>query len=144
MCYPILVTHNSQQHITGHLNSVSACAFHPKKPIFATASDDETWRLWTLPNCELVMSGTGELESLHSCFPTILVAVAVALALAAAAAIAVAVAVAVAAVAAAAVAAAAVAVAVAAAAVAVAVAVVVSVSVVCESAHSESFLHSDR
>jgi WD40 repeat protein len=43
----------------GHLNSISACAFHPKKPIFATASDDETWKLWTLPNCELVMSGEG-------------------------------------------------------------------------------------
>lgn len=43
----------------GHLNSVSAVAFHPKKPIFATASDDETWRLWTMPDCELVMSGEG-------------------------------------------------------------------------------------
>jgi regulator of replication initiation timing len=43
----------------GHINSVSACAFHPKKPIIATASDDETWRLWTLPDCELVMSGEG-------------------------------------------------------------------------------------
>jgi sperm-associated antigen 16 protein len=43
----------------GHLNSVSACAFHPKKPIFATASDDETWKLWTVPDCELVMSGEG-------------------------------------------------------------------------------------
>eukprot|EP01041_Mallomonas_annulata_P012330 gene12330-25938_t len=52
----------------GHLNSVSACAFHPKKPIFATASDDETWRIWTLPDCELVMSGeghTGWLSGLH-------------------------------------------------------------------------------
>mmetsp|Transcript_31033 Transcript_31033/g.29637 ORF Transcript_31033/g.29637 Transcript_31033/m.29637 type:complete len:571 (+) Transcript_31033:149-1861(+) len=52
----------------GHLNSVSACAFHPKKPIFATASDDETWKLWTLPNCELVMSGEGHtswLSDLH-------------------------------------------------------------------------------
>eukprot|EP01038_Epipyxis_sp_PR26KG_P004382 gene4382-6197_t len=43
----------------GHLNSVSACAFHPKKSIFATASDDETWRLWTLSDCELVMAGEG-------------------------------------------------------------------------------------
>ena len=43
----------------GHLNSISAVAFHPKKPIFATASDDQTWRLWTLPDCELVMSGEG-------------------------------------------------------------------------------------
>ena len=43
----------------GHVNSVSACAFHPKKPVFATASDDETWRLWSVPDCELVMSGEG-------------------------------------------------------------------------------------
>lgn len=52
----------------GHLNSVSCVAFHPKKPIFATASDDETWRLWTLPDCELVMSGEGHtswLSGLH-------------------------------------------------------------------------------
>ena len=52
----------------GHVNSVSACAFHPKKPIFATASDDETWRLWTVPDCELVMSGEGHtswLSDLH-------------------------------------------------------------------------------
>jgi WD40 repeat protein len=52
----------------GHSNSVSACAFHPKKSIFATASDDETWRLWTIPECELVMSGEGHsswLSGLH-------------------------------------------------------------------------------
>lgn len=58
----------SRKTMKGHLNSVSACAFHPKKPIFATASDDETWRLWTLPECELVMSGeghTGWLSGLH-------------------------------------------------------------------------------
>ncbi len=59
---------SSQKSMKGHLNSISACAFHPKKPIFATASDDETWRLWTLPECELVMSGeghTGWLSGLH-------------------------------------------------------------------------------
>lgn len=43
----------------GHVNAVSAVAFHPKKAIIATASDDETWRLWTLPDCELVMAGEG-------------------------------------------------------------------------------------
>jgi WD40 repeat protein len=43
----------------GHLNSISSVAFHPKKPIFATASDDETWRLWTISDNELVMSGEG-------------------------------------------------------------------------------------
>lgn len=45
--------------LRGHFNSISACTFHPKKPIIATASDDETWKLWTLPDCELVMSGEG-------------------------------------------------------------------------------------
>ena len=45
--------------LRGHISSISACTFHPKKPIIATASDDETWKLWTLPDCELVMSGEG-------------------------------------------------------------------------------------
>ncbi len=52
----------------GHLNAVAAVAFHPKKPIFASASDDLTWKLWTVPDCELVMSGeghTGWLSGLH-------------------------------------------------------------------------------
>ncbi|CAM9198454.1 unnamed protein product [Discosporangium mesarthrocarpum] len=43
----------------GHLNSVSAMAFHPRKAIVATVSDDETWKIWSVPNCDLVMSGEG-------------------------------------------------------------------------------------
>merc|ERR1719230_690600 len=43
----------------GHQNSVSACALHPKKPLLATVSDDETWKLWSVPDCELIMSGEG-------------------------------------------------------------------------------------
>eukprot|EP00947_MAST-08B_sp_MAST-8B-sp1_P002546 g2546.t1 len=47
----------------GHMNSVSAVAFHPKKPVLATVSDDETWKLWSVPTGELIMSGEG-----HKCW----------------------------------------------------------------------------
>lgn len=43
----------------GHQNSVACLAFHPKKPILATVSDDETWKLWSLPTGDLIMSGEG-------------------------------------------------------------------------------------
>jgi|MDSY01.1.fsa_nt_gb hypothetical protein len=43
----------------GHLNSVSGVAFHPRKPIIATVSDDQTWKLWSVPDCDLIMSGEG-------------------------------------------------------------------------------------
>ena len=43
----------------GHLNSVSSAAFHPRKPIIATVSDDQTWKLWSVPDCDLIMSGEG-------------------------------------------------------------------------------------
>jgi len=41
----------------GHANAVSCVAFHPKKQICATASDDETWKLWAMPTGDLIMSG---------------------------------------------------------------------------------------
>jgi len=44
----------------GHTNVVSAVAFHPKKPLFVTAGDDETWKLWTVPGyvaCTAVWCG---------------------------------------------------------------------------------------
>ena len=42
-----------------HLNGVAAVAFHPRKPVIATVSDDETWKIWSVPNGEAVMSGEG-------------------------------------------------------------------------------------
>jgi WD40 repeat protein len=39
----------------GHMMAVSALAMHPKKSIVATASDDFTWKIWTLPQGELIM-----------------------------------------------------------------------------------------
>ena len=34
---------------------------HPPVPqaIIATVSDDETWKVWSVPNCDLLMSGEG-------------------------------------------------------------------------------------
>mmetsp|Transcript_3256 Transcript_3256/g.2807 ORF Transcript_3256/g.2807 Transcript_3256/m.2807 type:complete len:220 (-) Transcript_3256:12-671(-) len=42
-----------------HMLSVSCVAMHPKKQIIATGSDDMTWKIWTVPNGDLIMSGEG-------------------------------------------------------------------------------------
>jgi WD40 repeat protein len=43
----------------GHMMGVSKVIIHPRKSIVATASDDYTWKVWTVPNGELIMSGEG-------------------------------------------------------------------------------------
>lgn len=43
----------------GHLQSITALAYNPKKDIVATASDDTTWKLWSVPAGDLIMSGEG-------------------------------------------------------------------------------------
>jgi len=43
----------------GHQGPVSRLAFHPKIPVIATASDDHTWKLWSMPEGQLVLSGEG-------------------------------------------------------------------------------------
>jgi sperm-associated antigen 16 protein len=42
-----------------HAHPVSALCFHPSKPVVVTASDDATWRMWAMPDAELIMSGEG-------------------------------------------------------------------------------------
>lgn len=43
----------------GHLMGVTCLAYNPKKAIIATGSDDTTWKMWTVPNGDLIMSGEG-------------------------------------------------------------------------------------
>lgn len=34
-------------------------AMHPRKSILATCSDDGSWKMWSIPNGDLIMSGDG-------------------------------------------------------------------------------------
>jgi WD40 repeat protein len=49
----------SAQFKGGHLGPVSRVAFHPKIPVIGTASDDHTWKMWSIPEGQLVLSGEG-------------------------------------------------------------------------------------
>ncbi len=40
-----------------HPMPVCSVAFHPKKPIVGTGSDDMLWKIWTIGQSELIMSG---------------------------------------------------------------------------------------
>ena len=43
----------------GHQAAVSALSFHPTRSLLLTASDDCSWKLWTAPRGELVLTGEG-------------------------------------------------------------------------------------
>jgi len=47
------------QTFKGHMGAISRIAFHPKIPVVATASDDHTWKMWSMPEGQLVLSGEG-------------------------------------------------------------------------------------
>lgn len=56
-------THLScQKTFKGHLMGVTSLAYNPKKEILATGSDDTTWKLWSVPSGDLIMSGEGHLD----------------------------------------------------------------------------------
>lgn len=39
--------------------AVACVAIHPTKPVLVTGSDDRTWKMWSLPRGDLIMSGEG-------------------------------------------------------------------------------------
>lgn len=43
----------------GHMGPVSRVVFHPKIPVIGTTSDDHTWKMWSIPEGQLVLSGEG-------------------------------------------------------------------------------------
>jgi len=51
-----------QKTFKGHLMGVTSLAYNPKKDILATGSDDTTWKLWSIPTGDLIMSGEGHLD----------------------------------------------------------------------------------
>lgn len=46
----------------GHLMGVTCLSYNPRKDILATGSDDTTWKLWSLPGGDLIMSGEGHID----------------------------------------------------------------------------------
>eukprot|EP00696_Hemimastix_kukwesjijk_P012921 gnl/Hemi2/26244_TR8812_c0_g1_i1.p1 gnl/Hemi2/26244_TR8812_c0_g1~~gnl/Hemi2/26244_TR8812_c0_g1_i1.p1 ORF type:complete len:640 (+),score=173.19 gnl/Hemi2/26244_TR8812_c0_g1_i1:69-1988(+) len=50
-----------------HPSAISAIALHPTKSFLATSSDDNTWKLWSLPAGELAMTGAGHRHFVSGC-----------------------------------------------------------------------------
>ncbi|XP_026794582.3 sperm-associated antigen 16 protein [Pangasianodon hypophthalmus] len=53
--------------IKAHTMAVSYLALHPRKLLVASASDDHLWRLWGMPEGEMIMTGEGHTDWLSSC-----------------------------------------------------------------------------
>jgi WD40 repeat protein len=49
-----------------HQGAISKIAFHPKIPVIATASDDHTWKMWSMPTGEHVLTGEGHRDWVSS------------------------------------------------------------------------------
>ncbi|PIK38766.1 putative sperm-associated antigen 16 protein [Apostichopus japonicus] len=53
--------------IQAHTLAVSSVALHPKKQILATTSDDQTWKMWSIPNGDIIMTGEGHTDWVADC-----------------------------------------------------------------------------
>ncbi|XP_058272003.1 sperm-associated antigen 16 protein [Hemibagrus wyckioides] len=56
-----------KNYIKAHTMAVSYLALHPRKLLVASASDDHLWRLWGMPEGEMIMTGEGHTDWLSSC-----------------------------------------------------------------------------
>ncbi|XP_072518337.1 sperm-associated antigen 16 protein [Salminus brasiliensis] len=53
--------------LKAHTMAVSCLALHPRKLVVASTSDDHLWRLWGMPEGEMIMTGEGHTDWLSSC-----------------------------------------------------------------------------
>ncbi|MBN3324958.1 SPG16 protein, partial [Atractosteus spatula] len=53
--------------LKAHELPVSCLALHPRKQILVTASDDRLWKMWGIPNREIIMTGEGHADWLSGC-----------------------------------------------------------------------------
>ena len=60
-------SYQQEKSFKGHMASISNVCIHPKKPVVVTVSDDTTWKMWSLPNGDLVMSGDGHKDWIAGC-----------------------------------------------------------------------------
>ena len=57
----LIVSHST------NFESFSSIALHPRKQIMATSSDDCTWKMWSVPNGEIIMTGEGHTDWVSEC-----------------------------------------------------------------------------
>eukprot|EP00026_Physarum_polycephalum_P005249 Phypoly_transcript_05280.p1 GENE.Phypoly_transcript_05280~~Phypoly_transcript_05280.p1 ORF type:complete len:606 (+),score=91.12 Phypoly_transcript_05280:87-1904(+) len=50
-----------------HTAPITSLAMHPTKSICVSTSDDATWKMWSLPDCQLIMSGEGHKDWVSDC-----------------------------------------------------------------------------
>ncbi|XP_071100813.1 sperm-associated antigen 16 protein-like [Haliotis cracherodii] len=50
-----------------HSHPVSGLSLHPRKQILATSSDDHTWKMWSVPSGDIIMTGEGHTDWVSSC-----------------------------------------------------------------------------
>lgn len=50
-----------------HSHSISGLSLHPRKQILATSSDDMTWKMWSVPSGDIIMTGEGHTDWVSEC-----------------------------------------------------------------------------
>ncbi|XP_032880205.1 sperm-associated antigen 16 protein [Amblyraja radiata] len=50
-----------------HELAVSCLALHPRKQILITGSDERLWKMWSIPNGDIIMTGEGHSDWLSGC-----------------------------------------------------------------------------
>jgi hypothetical protein len=53
--------------VAAHSAPISSLCVHPRRPIAVTVSDDMVWKMWRLPESDVVMSGDGHRDWVSDC-----------------------------------------------------------------------------